>query len=163
MLQVKQYVQEVSWLLKFQTDKDHGYAGLDGLHTSEYPIVRSAPTSAPSYLYRQRCHVWLASCGTHTWSEHLHCCLSWAFGRLTADHPRLDAWNSRGTAPQQHGNIEAMRIPGVSPFMQTLAYRTRSFLANRFRCQPPHNTPTCPPQIAPPEPCASADVLFPDA
>ena len=27
----------------------------------------------------------------------------------------------------------AARIPGVFPFMQTLAYRTRSFLANRFR------------------------------
>ncbi len=47
-LQVKQYVQEVSWLLKFQTDTDHGYAGLDGLHTSEYPIVRSGPLCSVS-------------------------------------------------------------------------------------------------------------------
>jgi hypothetical protein len=37
---VKDFVKEISWLLKFQTDKDHGYAGLDGLHTSEYPVVR---------------------------------------------------------------------------------------------------------------------------
>ncbi len=47
--QVKQYVQEVSWLLKFQTDTDHGYAGLDGLHTSEYPIVRSGWLSHASH------------------------------------------------------------------------------------------------------------------
>ena len=40
VLQVKDFVKEISWLLKFQTDKDHGYAGLDGLHTSEYPVVR---------------------------------------------------------------------------------------------------------------------------
>jgi len=59
---------------------------------------------------------------------------SWAFGRLSADLPRLDAWNSRGTAPAQPNSIGAARIPGVSPFMQTLAYRTRGFLSNRFRC-----------------------------
>ena len=49
MSQVKQYVQEVSWLLKFQTDTDHGYAGLDGLHTSEYPIVRLGPLCSAAY------------------------------------------------------------------------------------------------------------------
>ena len=119
-------------MLKFQTDTDHGYAGLDGLHTSEYPIVRSGP-SALSHA-RPCCPYSGNVSSVMTDGSPTRLLYSWAFGRLSADLPRLDAWNSRGTAPAQRDSIGAARIPGVSPFMQTLAYRTRGFLANRFRC-----------------------------
>ncbi len=137
VLQVKQYVQEVSWLLKFQTDTDHGYAGLDGLHTSEYPIVRSRPLCFVCAILRGTC---VHDADLYKDPDLFCWRCSWAFGRLSADLPRLDAWNSRGTAPAQPDSIGAARIPGVSPFMQTLAYRTRGFLSNRFRCNRQHIT-----------------------
>ena len=123
-------------MLKFQTDKDHGYAGLDGLHTSEYPVVRSESLLLPPACICMVDHQRLAALVMTAQLRGLSfSCLP--AGRLDASL-RTVRGSMLGTAVaqrlhssaalRQHGFLECRRSCRPSPTAQGVSSQTDSGL-----------------------------------